>query len=244
MVLEKTLESPLGCKEIKPVNHKGDQPWIFIRRTDTEAETPILWPPNVKNWLTGKVPDAGKDWRQEEKGTTENETDGWHHWLDGHEFKQALGAGERQASLACCNPWGHKELEVTERLNWSTVCLSIHLLTDIWATPRSRIVESYHNSTFNILRNHHTVFHGGYTILHLYVQCTRVSVSPYPHKTCYFVLFFQIAILIGMKWYFMGFDLLFPNDYWSWEYFYVLVGHLYSFFFFLEKCLYKYFVHF
>ena len=89
MVLEKTLESPLDCKEIKLVNLKGNHSWIFIGKTDAEAETPILWPPDAKNWLIGKDPDAGKDWRQVEKGTTEDEMIGWHHWLDGHEFEQA-----------------------------------------------------------------------------------------------------------------------------------------------------------
>ena len=89
MVLEKTLESPLDCKEIQPVQHKENQSWIFTGRTDAEAETPILWPPDAKNWLTRKDPDAGKDWRQEEKGTSEDKTVGWHHWLDLHEFKQA-----------------------------------------------------------------------------------------------------------------------------------------------------------
>ena len=86
VVLEKSLESPLDCKEIQPVHLRGDQSWVFIRRTDAEAETPILWPSHVKSWLIGKDPDAGKDWGQEEKGTTEAEMAGWHHWLDGHEF--------------------------------------------------------------------------------------------------------------------------------------------------------------
>ena len=94
VVLEKTLESPLDCKEIQPVNPQGNQSWIFIGRTETEGETPILWPPDVKNWLIGKDLDAGKDWRQEEKGMTEYEIVGWHHWLDGHEFEQALGVGD------------------------------------------------------------------------------------------------------------------------------------------------------
>ena len=94
MVLEKTLECPLECKEIQPVHPKGNQSLIFIGRTDAEAETPILWPRNVKNWLTGKDPDAGKHWRREEKGTTEDEMFGWHHWLDGHEFEQAPGVGD------------------------------------------------------------------------------------------------------------------------------------------------------
>ena len=121
VVLEKTLESPLDCKEIKPINSKGNLSWIFVGRTVAETETPILWPPNVKNWLTGKDPDAGKDWRQEEKGMMENEMVGWHHWLDGHEFEHALGVGNAQGSLECCRPCGHKESDTTEWLNWLTV---------------------------------------------------------------------------------------------------------------------------
>ena len=119
VVLEKTLESPLDCKEIQPVNPKGNQSWIFIGRTDVEAETPILWPSDVKNWLIWKDPDAGKDWRQEEKGMTKDEMVGWHHQLDGHEFEQALGVGDRQGSLACCSPWGHRDTDTTEWLNWT-----------------------------------------------------------------------------------------------------------------------------
>ena len=118
VVLEKTLESPLECKEIQPVNSKGNQSWIFIGRTGAEAETPILWSSDGKNWLTGKNPDSGKDRRQEEKGTTEDEMVGWHHQLNGHEFEQAPGVGDGQGSLACCSPWGHKELDRTEQLNW------------------------------------------------------------------------------------------------------------------------------
>ena len=106
VVLEKTLESPLDCKEIQPVNPKGNQSWIFIGRTDAEAETLILWPPDSRNWRTGKDPDAGKDWRQEEKRTTEDEMVGWHHWLDGHEFEQAPVVGDGQRSRVCCSPWG------------------------------------------------------------------------------------------------------------------------------------------
>ena len=115
--LEKTLESSLHYKEIKPVNPKENQPWIFIGRTDAEA--PILWPPDVKNWLIGKDPDAGKDWRQE-KGTTEEEMVGWHHWLNGHDFEQSLGDGDGQESLACCSPWGCKESDTTEQLNYNS----------------------------------------------------------------------------------------------------------------------------
>ena len=118
VVLEKTLESPLDCKEIKPINPKRNQSWIFIGRTDAEVEIPILWPTAVKNWLIGKDPDAGKDWRQEEKGTTEDEMVGWHHWLNRHEFEQAPGVGDGQGSLACCSPYGGKELDTTEQLNW------------------------------------------------------------------------------------------------------------------------------
>ena len=117
VVLEKTLESPLDCKEIQPVNPKGNRSRILIERTDAEAETPILWPPDVKNWLIGKDPDAGKDWRQEEKGTTEDEMAGWHHWLDGHEFEQALGAGDGQGRLEYYSQWGCKESDMTEQLN-------------------------------------------------------------------------------------------------------------------------------
>ena len=118
VVLE-TLESPLDCKEIQPVHPKGNQFWIFIGRTDAEAETPILWPPDAKNWLIAKDPNAGKVWRWEEKGTTEGKMVGWHHWLDGHEFEQAPGVGDGQGSLACCSPWGCKELDTTEGLNWT-----------------------------------------------------------------------------------------------------------------------------
>ena len=123
MVSEKTLEGPLDCKETKPVNSKGNHSVIFIGRTDAEAEAPILWPPDGKNWLTGKDHDAGKDWRREEKGTTEDEMVGWHHWLNGHELEQALGVGDREGSLVCCSLWGCKELDRTEwmQLNWEII---------------------------------------------------------------------------------------------------------------------------
>ena len=112
VMLEKTLESPLDYKDIKSVNPKGNQSWIFIGRTDAEA--PILWPPYAKNWLIEKDCDAGKDWKQEEKGTTEDEMVGWHHRLDGDEFEQGPGVGEGQRSLACCSPWGRKESDTTD----------------------------------------------------------------------------------------------------------------------------------
>ena len=116
-MLEKTLESPLDCKEIEPVHPKGDQSWIFIGRTDVEAETPVLWPPDAKGWLIWREPDAGKDWRWEEKGTTEDELVGWHRWLIGHESEKALGVGDGQGGLVCCNSWGRKEWDTTEWLN-------------------------------------------------------------------------------------------------------------------------------
>ena len=118
VVLEKTLKNPWDCREIKPVNPKGNQSSIFIARTDAKAEAPILWPPDAKNWLIGEDPDAGKDWRQE-KGTTEDETIGWHHQLSGHEFEQALRVADGQGSLVCCSPWGLKESDTTEQLNWT-----------------------------------------------------------------------------------------------------------------------------
>ena len=119
LVLEKTLESPLNSKETKPVNPKRNQPWIFIGKTDGEAEAPILWRPHAKRWLIEKDSDAGRDWGQEEKGMTEDEMAGWHHWLDGHESEWTLGIGDGQGGLVCCESWGHKESDTTERLNWT-----------------------------------------------------------------------------------------------------------------------------
>ena len=126
VVLEKPLESPLDCKEIKPVHPKADQSWVFIGRTDAEAETLILWPPDVKSWLIGKDPDAGKDWRQEEKGTTEDETVGWHHWLNGHGSGWTLRVGDGQGGLVCRGSWGRKESDMTvTELNW--ICKRMNL---------------------------------------------------------------------------------------------------------------------
>ena len=113
------LSSPLDCNKIQPVHSKGDQSWVFFGRTDVEAETPVLWPPDAKSWLIRKDSDAGRDWGQEEKGTTEDEMAGWLHWLDGHEFEWTLGVGDGQGDLACCSSWGCKESDTTERLNWT-----------------------------------------------------------------------------------------------------------------------------
>ena len=119
VVLKKTIESPLDCKEIPPVHPKGNQSWVFIGRTDAEAEALILWPPHAKGWLIGKDPDAGKDWGQKEKGTTEDETVGWHRWFNGREFEETPGVGDGQGGLACCDSWVRKESDMTEQLNWT-----------------------------------------------------------------------------------------------------------------------------
>ena len=131
--MEKTLESPLDCKEIQPARPRGDQSRVLIGRTDAEAETPILWPPHVKSWLVVKDPDAGRDWGQGENGTTEDEMAGWHHRLDGREFEQTLGVGDGQGGLACCGSWGRKESDTTEQLNWTELNANFNslLMTEI-----------------------------------------------------------------------------------------------------------------
>ena len=144
VVLEKTLESPLDCKEIQPVHPKGNQPWLFIGRTDAEAEAPTLWPPDVKSWLTGKDPDAGKDWGQKENKTTEDVMVGWHHWLNGHEFEQTLGDSEGQESLLYCStpvfPVQHQFLEPTQT--------HVHLIVD--AIQPSHPLSSSSPPAFNL----------------------------------------------------------------------------------------------
>ena len=125
VVLEKTLESPLDCKEIQPVHSEGDQSWVFFGRNDAKAETPVLWPPHAKSWLIGKDSDARRDWGQEEKGMTEAEITGWHHWLDEREFEWIPGVGDGQGGLACCSSWGRKESDTTEWLNWTEGSLYI-----------------------------------------------------------------------------------------------------------------------
>ena len=137
VVLEKTLESPLDCKEIQPVHSGGDQTWGFsiIVRTDAKAETPVLWPPHAKSWLIGKDSDAGRDWGQEEKGTTEDEMAGWHHWLDGGGSEWTPGVGDGQGGLAGCDSWGHKESDTTEQLNWTELNIPV--------TPERRPISRY-----------------------------------------------------------------------------------------------------
>ena len=132
VLLEKTLESPLDCKKIQPVHSEGDQPWDFFGRNDAKADTAILWPCNVKNWLIGKDSDAGRDWGQAKKGMTEDEMAGWHHCPNGRESEWTLGVGDGQGGLSCCDSWGCKELDTTERLNWLNwlIELSIFGCTD------------------------------------------------------------------------------------------------------------------
>ena len=140
VVLEKARESPLDCKEIQPVHPKGNESWIFIGRTDAGVETATLWPPDGKNWLIGKDPDAGRDWRQDEKGITEYEMVGWHHWLYGHKFEQAPGVGDGQGGLACCGSWGCKESDTTEWLNWTELCAQHWAKSDPWASSLNILV--------------------------------------------------------------------------------------------------------
>ena len=126
VVLEKTLESPLDCKEIQPVHSEGDQPWDFFGRNDAKAETPVFWPPHAKSWLIEKDFDAGRDWGQKKKGTTEDEMAEWHHWLDGCAFEWPPGVGDGQGGLACSNSWSRKESDTTERLNWTDLKWTEH----------------------------------------------------------------------------------------------------------------------
>ena len=137
VMLEKTWE-PLDCKDIKPVHPKGNQSWILIGRTDAKAETIILGPPDEKNRLIWKDPDAGRVWRQEEKGMTEDEMVGWHHWFYGHESEHPPGTGDGQGSLACCIPWGCKESDTTEQLNWTELMREETSPLD-WATNTSLV---------------------------------------------------------------------------------------------------------
>ena len=136
VVLEKTLESPLDCKEIQPVHSKGDQPLDLFGRNDAKAETPVLWPPHAKCWLIGNS-DAGRDWGQEEKGTTEDEMAGWHHWLYGRESEWTPGVGDGQGGLACCDSWGRKESDLTERLNWTELIRTLRLETSKRERPNA-----------------------------------------------------------------------------------------------------------
>ena len=143
-VLEKTLESPLDCKEIQPVHSEGDQPWDFFGRNDAEDETPVLWPLHAKSWLIGKDSDAGRDWGQEEKGTTEDEMAGWRHWLNGHESEWTPGVGDGQGGLVCCDSWGCKGSDTTKWLDWTELN---------WCSFYACFLEGfYHKWTLNFVK--------------------------------------------------------------------------------------------
>ena len=163
MVLEKTLESPLDCKETQPVHSKGNQPWVFFGRDDAKAETPVLWPPLAKSWLIGKDSDAGRDWGQEEKGTTEDEIAGWHHWLDGHESQWTPGICDGQGGLECCDSWGRKESDTTERLIWSDL---------IWSC---------------LLQKNHLLFpHYSFHTIVVWVVSLKIHIHPEPQNVTLF----------------------------------------------------------
>ena len=151
VVLEKTLESPLDYNEIQPVHPKGDQSWVFTRRTDAEAEAPIVWPHHVKSWLIGKAPDAGRDWGQEEKETTEDEMAGWHHRLDGHGSVWTPGVGDGEAGLACCDSWGCKESDTTERLNWT----ELKVKEELKISQKLRKFVAYRTTLLEMLKEVH-----------------------------------------------------------------------------------------
>ena len=138
VMLKKTLESPLDRTEVQPV-HPKDQSWVFIGRTDAEAETPVLWPPHAKSWLIGKDPDTGKDWRREEKGTAEDKMVGWHHRLSRHESEQAPGVGDGQGGMACCSPWGRKESDTTEQLNWTELVKGLQSVEHVRGKKKKRV---------------------------------------------------------------------------------------------------------
>ena len=196
VLLEKTLESPLDCKEIQPVNPKENQSWIFIGRTDAEAGTPILWSPDMKNWLIWKDPDVGKDWRQKEKGTTGDEIVGWHHQLNGHEFEQAPGVDDGQGSLVCFSPWSSKQLNTTERLNWTDISINLNLLVallklsniglpDWWHVKLSGyFLSSYVYLTNNVHYLHRMIFITSCDLLLLFSHWI-VSESSRPHRLQY-----------------------------------------------------------
>ena len=160
VVLEKTLESLLDCKEIQPVHSEGDQPWDFFGRNDAKAESPVLWPPHAKSWLIGKDSDAGRDSGQEKKGTTEDEMAGWHHWLDGRESGWTPGVGDGHGGLVCCDSWGRKELDMTEWLNWTglkwknILCSWIEKLNSVKMSVHPNLLYRFNSITIKISENY------------------------------------------------------------------------------------------
>ena len=165
-------------QKITPVNPKGNQSWIFIGRTDDEAEAPILWLPDAKNWLIGKDPDTGKDWRQEEKGMTEDEMAGWHHRFNGHEFEQALGDGEGQGRFLCCSPWCHKELDTTKQLKNNNICTFVFCLSPhfMWYYKNCQLNWKYHFKWLqSILWGHYKVAHLTISFFFFFLSLYMVS---------------------------------------------------------------------
>ena len=185
VVLEETLESPLDCKEVQVVHPKGNQSWMFIERTDAEVETPILWPPDVKNWLTGKDPDAGKDWGQEEKGMTEDEVAGWHRRLNGHEFEQTQGDSEGQRSLACCHPWDRSQTGLRDWTVTYTLVFTHTMSSEMHNSYTNAVVFTYSQCphTHSHVHTHiHTYIHDHMltsTFTHTFTLC-----DSHPHTYC------------------------------------------------------------
>ena len=213
VVLEKTLENPLDCKEIQPVHCKGNQSWIFIGRTVAEVETPIVWPPDAKSWLIGEAPDAGKDWRQEEKGMTENELVGWHHWLNGHEFDQTL-EDEVQGSLVCCCPWGCKELDTTEWLNTNSSMRWLYIMS------------------LNIYKNYENVLLLNVILVSLFSSCSgrnqAVGLSVFPTTYTFSLTNNQATIFIDFIFYNININQVSFITSNTIIYYYLVVNYLYS----------------
>ena len=195
VVLEKTLESPLDWKAIQPVHSEGDQPWDFFGRNDTKAETPILWPPHVKTRLIGKDSDAGKDWGQEEKGPTEDEMAGWHHWLDGRESQWTPGVGDGQGGLACCNSWNHKESDTTEQLNWTELnCRSFiqffkmifHQIFQSNTLNKIRLSSSLLKAKFLQILSFKRIFFFFYPVWYIASMIPILHLTRHPHSFLFF----------------------------------------------------------
>ena len=180
-VLKKTLKSPLDCKEIQPVHSEGDQPWDFFGRNDAEAETPVLWPPHGKSWLIGKHSEAGRDWGQEEKGMTEDEMAGWHHWLDGLESEWTPGVGDGQGGLACCKSWGCKESDTPEWLNWTELNWSPnHMNLQVVNCQRCKWAFTCPITEVSLMSDIHCHMHAssGHVVVLLCTYCTALYKVP------------------------------------------------------------------
>ena len=192
VVLEKTLERPLDYKEIQPVCSEGDQAWVFFGRTDAKAETPVLWPPPAKSWFTGKDSDAGRDWGQEKKGTTEDEMAGWHHWLDGRESEWTPEVVDGQGGLACCDSWGRKESDTTEWLSWTELNRSsFFILYTVYVYVHTKFL--IYPSPLFPFGNHKFVFYvyESISVLHIYsfVLFFRFRMSVMSYSICLSHLF-------------------------------------------------------